>query len=115
MGLSITDTFHPVPLGIVTGLFLGKQIGVLAFCWIGIRARIASLPEGVGWRQLHGAALLCGIGFTMSLFIASLAFEQGNMAYLGLERLGILIGSLASGLFGYILLRNTSVNGTAAE
>ena len=115
VGLSITDTFHPVPLGIVTGLFLGKQIGVLAFCWIGIRARIASLPEGVGWRQLHGAALLCGIGFTMSLFIASLAFEQGNMAYLGLERLGILIGSLASGLFGYILLRNTSVNGTAAE
>jgi NhaA family Na+:H+ antiporter len=113
-GLSITDTFHPVPLGIVTGLFLGKQIGVLAFCWIGIRARIASLPEGVGWRQLHGAALLCGIGFTMSLFIASLAFEQGSTAYLGLDRLGILIGSLVSGLSGYILLRVTPVNGTAA-
>jgi Na+:H+ antiporter, NhaA family len=114
LGVSITDTFHPVPLGIVTGLFLGKQIGVLAFCWIGIRARIASLPEGVGWWQLHGAALLCGIGFTMSLFIASLAFEQGNTAYVGLERLGILIGSLVSGLLGYILLRVTSVNGTAA-
>lgn len=113
-GLSITDTFHPVPLGIVTGLLLGKQIGVLAFCWIGIRARIASLPEGVGWRQLHGAALLCGIGFTMSLFIASLAFEQGSTAYLGLDRLGILIGSLVSGLSGYILLRVTPVNGPAA-
>ena len=98
----------------MTGLFLGKQIGVLALCWIGIRARIASLPEGVGWRQLHGAALLCGIGFTMSLFIASLAFEQGNTAYLGLERLGILIGSLVSGLLGYIVLRVTLVNRTAA-
>jgi Na+:H+ antiporter, NhaA family len=114
LGLSISNTFHPVPLGIVTGLFVGKQIGVLALCWIGIRARIASLPEGVGWRQLHGAALLCGIGFTMSLFIASLAFEPGSTAYLGLERLGILIGSLVSGLLGYIVLRVTSVNGTAA-
>jgi len=114
VGLSVSNTFHPVPLGIVTGLFVGKQIGVLALCWIGIRARIASLPEGVGWRQLHGAALLCGIGFTMSLFIASLAFEQGNAAYWGLERLGILIGSLVSGLLGYIVLRVTSINGTAA-
>ncbi len=99
----------------MTGLFLGKQIGVLALCWIATRLRIASLPEGVGWWQLHGAALLCGIGFTMSLFIASLAFEQGSTAYLGLERLGILIGSLVSGLLGYIVLRVTSVNRTAAR
>lgn len=109
--LSISDTFHPVPLGIVTGLFLGKQIGVLALCWIATRVRIASLPEGVGWWQLHGTALLCGIGFTMSLFISSLAFEQGNTAYLGLERLGILIGSLVSGLLGYIVLRVNSATG----
>lgn len=112
--LSISDMFHPVPLGIVTGLFFGKQIGVLALCWIATRVRIASLPEGVSWRQLHGMALLCGIGFTMSLFIASLAFEQGNTAYLGLERLGILIGSLVSGLSGYIVLRVASVNGAEA-
>ncbi len=112
--LSISDMFHPVPLGIVTGLFFGKQIGVLALCWIATRVRIASLPEGVSWRQLHGTALLCGIGFTMSLFIASLAFEQGNTAYLGLERLGILIGSLVSGLSGYIVLRVASVNGAEA-
>jgi NhaA family Na+:H+ antiporter len=114
VGLSISDTIHPVPLGIVTGLFLGKQIGILAFCWIGLRARIASLPEGVNWWQLHGASLLCGIGFTMSLFIASLAFEQGSTSYLGLERLGILIGSLISGLLGYILLRISSANGVKA-
>jgi Na+:H+ antiporter, NhaA family len=114
VGLSIGETLHPVPLGIVTGLFLGKQTGILAFCWIATRARIASLPEGVGWWQLHGAASLCGIGFTMSLFIASLAFDQGNAAHLGLERLGILIGSLVSGLLGYIVLRVTLVKGTAA-
>ena len=114
VGLSIADTFHPVPLGIVTGLFLGKQIGVLALCWIAMRLRIASLPDGVGWRQLHGTALLCGIGFTMSLFIASLAFEQGNAAYLGMERLGILIGSLVCGLSGYVVLRVTLANGAEA-
>jgi len=107
LGLSITDIFHPVPLGIVTGLFLGKQIGILALCWLAVRLKIASLPEGVSWWQLYGTSLLCGIGFTMSLFIASLAFEQGATAYLGLERLGILIGTLVSGLSGYVLLRLT--------
>ena len=105
--VSITDALHPVPLGIVTGLFVGKQIGVVALCWLAVRLRLASLPEGVGWRHLHGTALLCGIGFTMSLFIASLAFEQGGTDYLGLERLGILIGTLVSGLFGYVVLRRT--------
>ncbi len=107
LGLSITDVLHAVPLGIVTGLFLGKQIGILVFCWLAVRLRIASPPEGVGWRQLYGTALLCGIGFTMSLFIASLAFEQGATAYLGLDRLGILIGTLVSGVSGYAVLRVT--------
>jgi Na+:H+ antiporter, NhaA family len=108
IGLSVADVLHPVPLGIVTGLFLGKQIGILGMCWLAVGLRVASRPEGVGWRQLHGAALLCGIGFTMSLFIASLAFEQGETTYLGLERLGILLGTAVSGLLGYILLRSTS-------
>jgi len=107
LGLSLTDTLHPVPLGIMIGLFLGKQLGVLALCLLAVKLGIASLPEGVGWRQLHGTTLLCGIGFTMSLFIASLAFEQGGAAYLGLDRLGILIGSLVSGLAGYLVLRGT--------
>ncbi len=103
--LSFADLLHPVPLGIVAGLFFGKQLGIVGFCWIAIRARLAALPDDVGWRQLYGAAVLCGIGFTMSLFIASLAFEQGGAAYLGLDRLGILAGSLLSGLVGYLVLR----------
>jgi len=112
---SIPDILHSVPLGIVTGLFLGKQIGILAMCWLAVRLGVAVLPAGVGWRQLHGTALLCGIGFTMSLFIASLAFEQGGGAYLGLERLGILIGSLVSGLFGYAVLRVALANPARAS
>ncbi len=104
-GLSITDALHPVPLGIATGLFAGKLVGVVALCWLAVRLRFASLPEGVVWRHLYGMALLCGIGFTMSLFIASLAFEQSGTDYQGLERLGILIGTVVSGLFGYLVLR----------
>ncbi|MGE3191035.1 MAG: Na+/H+ antiporter NhaA, partial [Vicinamibacterales bacterium] len=104
-GLSLADTLQPVPLGIVLGLFFGKQAGILLLCWLGVRFRLADLPEGVGWRQLHGAALLCGIGFTMSLFIASLAFGPGDSPYQGLERLGILLGTATCGISGYLLLR----------
>jgi Na+:H+ antiporter, NhaA family len=104
--LSISDALHPIPLGIVAGLLFGKQIGIMGFSWAASRLRVATLPEGVSWGQLYGVALLCGIGFTMSLFIASLAFEQGGeIVQMGLERLGILIGTLVSGLCGYILLR----------
>jgi NhaA family Na+:H+ antiporter len=106
-GLSMRDLLHPIPLGIVAGLFFGKQVGIMAMCWLAVRAKVASLPDGVKWKHIHGVALLCGIGFTMSLFIASLAFDQGAATYLGLERLGILIGSLVSGLFGYFVLRAT--------
>ncbi len=104
-GLGLADLLHSVPLGIVTGLFFGKQIGILAFSGLAVRTGLASLPGETSWRQLYGVALLCGIGFTMSLFIASLAFEHGGPAYSGLERLGILLGSLASGLAGYVVLR----------
>jgi len=105
LGLSVADMTHPVPLGIATGLFLGKQAGILALSWIAVRFGLASTPEGVGWGQLYGAALVCGIGFTMSLFIASLAFEPGAAAPAGLDRLGILVGSFVSGLAGYAVLR----------
>jgi Na+:H+ antiporter, NhaA family len=104
-GLSIRDIFHPVPLGIFAGLVLGKPIGVLTLSWLAMRARLAALPEGVSWRQLRAVSVLCGVGFTMSLFIGSLAAEQGDEAHANAARLGILAGSLTAGLWGYGALR----------
>lgn len=97
--------FHPVPLGIAAGLFVGKQLGVFGACWFAIKLGLAKLPENTRWSELYGAALLCGVGFTMSLFIAALAFEGGAVDYLGFDRLGILAGSLLSGVAGYAWLR----------
>ncbi len=96
---------HPVPLGIATGLFIGKQIGVFGTCWLAIKIGIAKLPEGTSWRELYGVALLCGVGFTMSLFIATLAFGGAATTYIGIDRIGILSGSLLSGVAGYLWLR----------
>lgn len=93
---------NPITLGVALGLFVGKQLGVTAFAWLSVRLGLAVLPAGVGWRQLYGVSLLCGIGFTMSLFIASLAFGQSAM--LDSAKVGILIGSLVSGLSGWFLL-----------
>ena len=104
-GLSPSDALHPVPLGIMAGLFLGKPVGILLLCFVAVRLRLAVLPDGVGWGPVAATGLLCGIGFTMSLFIASLAFEQGGAGPQGLDRLGILVGSLASGVGGYLALR----------
>jgi NhaA family Na+:H+ antiporter len=104
--ISLRDALQPVPLGIIAGLFLGKQIGIMASCWIATKLRLATLPEAVGWPQLYGVALLCGIGFTMSLFMATLAFG-GNDPFNGLERLGILIGTALSGVAGVLILRAT--------
>jgi Na+:H+ antiporter, NhaA family len=97
---------HPVPLGIAAGLFFGKQLGVFVFSWLAVRIGLAQLPQGVGWRQLYGVAALCGIGFTMSLFIGKLAFvDEGPGALAVDERSGILLGSLVSALLGYAVLR----------
>ncbi len=101
---------HPVPFGTFTGLFLGKQAGVFLFCWLAIAAGWARLPQGVSWLQLYGAALLCGVGFTMSLFIGSLAFENSGVNLLFDERLGILAGSIASAVGGYLVLRAASAS-----
>lgn len=102
---TLPDLVHPVPLGIIGGLIGGKFLGILGLTWIAVKLRVAELPQGMGWRLIPGTALLCGVGFTMSLFIASLAFEQGGGAYFGLERLGILIGSGLSGVLGFVVLR----------
>jgi NhaA family Na+:H+ antiporter len=103
-GISIDSLLHPVPLGIALGLFLGKQIGVMLFSWIVIKLGFASLPSGSNWLQLYGVALLCGIGFTMSLFIGTLAFDSASGNIID-PRLGILIGSFISGIVGYLVLK----------
>jgi Na+:H+ antiporter, NhaA family len=96
----------PVALGIVLGLFLGKQVGVLAFAWLSVRLRLAALPESVSWRQLYGVSVLCGIGFTMSLFIANLAFLADHET-LDVAKTATLTGSLISGVVGFLLLRKS--------
>lgn len=103
-GVGIEQMLHGVPLGIGLGLFLGKQVGIFGICWIAIKLNLTRLPTGISWGGLYGAAALCGIGFTMSLFIGSLAFEESGANLLFDERLGILIGSLASGIVGYLIL-----------
>ena len=113
-GLAPQDTLHSVSLGIVCGLFFGKQIGVLLSCWLAVRFRVAALPDGINWRELHGLTMLCGIGFTMSIFISTLAFAEGHTSYGGLDRLGILSGSLLSGLLGCAVIR-ASLNRRSAE
>jgi NhaA family Na+:H+ antiporter len=107
-GLTLQSLLHPVPLGIAAGLFIGNQVGVFGFSWIAIKLGVAKLPQGVGWLQLYGVAILCGIGFTMSLFISSLAFEQIGPEFKIDDRLGILVGSMVSAILGYLMLRMTS-------
>jgi NhaA family Na+:H+ antiporter len=105
-GVGFEDLLHPVPLGIAAGLFVGKQVGVFGFCWLAIKAGVAKLPTGASWGSLWGVSILCGVGFTMSLFIGSLAFENtsSDIRELFDERLGIILGSLVSGVVGYFVL-----------
>ena len=103
-GLGLDSLLHPVPLGIAAGLVIGKQIGVFGFSWIAIKLRLGKLPEGTGWLDIYGVAALCGIGFTMSLFISGLAAEQIGTGEMVDNRLGILLGSLLSAVIGYLVL-----------
>jgi NhaA family Na+:H+ antiporter len=102
--IEISQVLNPVPLGIILGLFLGKQIGVFGFSFIAIKLKIASLPEGSNWLMLYGVSILTGIGFTMSLFINSLAFVDDTM-FGYTDKLAILIGTFLSAVVGYLLLR----------
>ncbi|MEM8594050.1 MAG: Na+/H+ antiporter NhaA [Pseudomonadota bacterium] len=103
-GVTMADVLHPIPLGIALGLLVGKVIGVFGFCYAALKLGFASLPKGMDQRSLLGVSALCGIGFTMSLFIGSLAFQQTGVNTLVDERIGILLGSLFSGLLGYAIL-----------
>jgi NhaA family Na+:H+ antiporter len=102
-GLSLSSLLQPVSLGIVAGLFLGKQLGILLGAGLLIVLGIAAMPTGASWRRLHGVAVLGGIGFTMSLFIGTLAFDDA--AHEAQVRLGVLAGSLLSAVVGYLVLR----------
>lgn len=108
-GISLVDVspeviMHDVPVGVALGLFLGKPIGIFGLCGLAIVMGYTSLPKGMSMASLFGVSALCGIGFTMSLFVGSLAFEETGVNLLFDERLGIIIGSLASGLVGFFVL-----------
>jgi len=107
-GIGIDDLLQPLTLGIAVGLFLGKQIGVFLATWIGVKSGIARLPENVSWKHVYGVACLTGVGFTMSLFIGSLAFTTADV--MNAVRLGVVLGSVLSGLFGYVLLKSAAHN-----
>jgi NhaA family Na+:H+ antiporter len=104
-GLSLRKLLDPIPLGILLGLFVGKQVGVFAFSWLAVKSGLARLPSGVNFRQVYGAAILCGIGFTMSLFIGMLAFENTAASeVIVTDQLGILAGTLLSAVVGSLVL-----------
>ncbi len=102
-GLSFSSLLDKVPLGIVLGLFLGKQFGVFIFSYISIKLKIAQMPNNANWYNFYGVGVLTGIGFTMSLFVGNLAFAE-NMQYMDGVKIGVLTGSLLSTLFGYFLI-----------
>lgn len=108
-GVNVTDAsleslFNPITIGIALGLFLGKQIGIFGMCWIAVKMGIARLPKEANWLQLYAVSLLCGIGFTMSLFIGSLAFEDQGLAYQTSVKVGVLMGSFLSAALGAFLI-----------
>ncbi|WP_137679930.1 Na+/H+ antiporter NhaA [Aurantiacibacter suaedae] len=103
VGLSPADVLAPLPLGIALGLLIGKQVGIFGLSFVAVKLNLASLPENVGWRQVHAVSLLAAIGFTMSLFIGNLAFA--DPAQVDAVKLGVLSGSLVAALGGYALLR----------
>jgi NhaA family Na+:H+ antiporter len=100
----VTAIAQPISLGIVAGLVIGKQVGITLFVWLATKLKIAELPSGVSWRHIYGASWLAGIGFTMSLFIAGLAFGESDS--LATAKVGILIASLISGVVGFLILRS---------
>jgi NhaA family Na+:H+ antiporter len=105
-GIGAGSFLAPVALGIALGLFIGKQVGIFGALWLAIRFGVAPMPRGTSWAQLYAISLVAGIGFTMSLFIGTLAFEPG--VYDAQVRLGVLTGSLASAICGYLLLRQAT-------
>ena len=109
------DLLHPLPLGIAAGLFLGKQAGVFLFGLLAIKLGLARPAASANWGSFYGVAVLCGIGFTMSLFISSLAFAPGSLDQSIDQRNGILAGSILSAVLGYLILRSSLPPPTARD
>ena len=103
-GVSLSNLADPVPLGVAAGLFIGKQLGVFSFAWLAIKMRLSERPVGASWLQIYAVAILCGIGFTMSLFIGLLAYANSPLLQ-DETKLGVLLGSLLSAVVGAALLR----------
>lgn len=104
-GAGFGQLLHSVPFGIAAGLFIGKQVGIMLMCWVIIKMGLAQVPNGTNFKQIYGVSLLCGVGFTMSLFISGLAFGGNTDGFD--PRLGIILGSIISGAAGYLLLKHT--------
>jgi NhaA family Na+:H+ antiporter len=102
-GISIEEMAGPVPLGIMLGLFIGKQVGVFGFSWLAIKMGLASLPQGSNWTLMYGVSVLTGIGFTMSLFVDTLAYNDTQIYHYA-DKLAILLGSFLSAIVGYLIL-----------
>ncbi|MCY9835327.1 Na+/H+ antiporter NhaA [Aeromonas media] len=114
-GIQLSDLLSPVPMGIILGLFIGKPLGIFTVSWLSVKLGIAQLPSGVNFKQIFAVSILCGIGFTMSMFIASLAFEHGGLDYGSYSRLGILVGSTLAAVIGFIALRISLPNREANQ
>ena len=108
-GLSLSSLLNPVPLGILMGLFFGKQIGVLLFSYVSVKLKFADMPNNSNWLSVYGVSILTGIGFTMSLFVGNLAFVE-NTQYIDGVKIGVLTGSLLSTVFGYFILLISAKN-----
>jgi Na+:H+ antiporter, NhaA family len=106
LGKLVPALASTVGLGVLLGLWIGKPIGITLFSWLAVRSGVASKPDTLSWRRLFGASCLCGIGLTMSLFIATLAF--GDTPFLDVSKIGTLVASLAAGLGGSLLLLHTT-------
>ena len=102
-GNIFNSLLNPISIGIILGLFIGKQIGIFLFTYLSVKFKIADKPEAVNWKQFYGASVLAGIGFTMSLFISNLAFV--NEELLDISKIGIIAASIVSGVVGFLLLK----------
>ncbi len=106
-GMSFGSLFEPIPIGIALGLFLGKQVGVFGFSFAAVKLGLAKLPSDINWRLIYGTSVLCGIGFTMSLFISTLAFDSSIADDATSARIGILVGSFIAAIVGYLILKSS--------